>query len=45
MFHENRSSEGELEAHFQTAHRRRWLALIDGLCAGPLDVTRWQRVG
>jgi quinol monooxygenase YgiN len=44
MFHENWTSEAALESHFATPHIRRWLALVDELCAAPLDVTRWSPV-
>ena len=45
LFHETWASEAALNRHFQTAHIAHWLSVIPEVCAEPLEVTRWTRVG
>lgn len=44
LFHENWTSEGALNRHFQTEHILRWIEKADALLAAPMDLTLWRRV-
>jgi quinol monooxygenase YgiN len=45
LFHENWASEDDLQRHLQTPHLRHWFAQSTTLLAGPVEISRWTRVG
>lgn len=45
LFHENWTSEADLDTHLQSPHIQNWIRLADTLLAEPIEITRWTRVG
>jgi len=45
LFHENWTTEADLDRHLRAPHIQNWIALSDQLLAEPIEITRWTRVG
>src|SRR5262245_10473612 len=45
LFHENWTSERDLDAHLQSPHIQRWITVSRDLLAEPIEITRLKRVG
>jgi quinol monooxygenase YgiN len=45
LFHENWTSEDDLQRHFEAPHIKQWLKQAEALLAEPMELTLWHKVG
>ena len=45
LFYENWTTEEDLQRHLSAPHIKAWFALAPTLLAGPVESSRWERVG
>ena len=45
LFYENWTTEEDLQRHLAAPHLKAWFALAPTLLAGPVEISRWERVG
>ncbi len=45
LFHENWSSQAQLDAHLQNTHIQVLLPRLDELCTGFPDIVVWEKIG
>lgn len=45
LFHENWTSESDLNRHLESPHVKRWIDLAQELLAEPMELSLWRKVG